>query len=183
MADTWITDMSHFDVPDEEAHKLPRPAVLLATYLASIVEGTVGRPTLTGPTGVRCRRRPGRRRCPSVILSELSPNGDQLQWRCPTCGDNGLISNWAGTRWDPARTARHYRSGQALGKQLPGGAATPATTTLGLGETIQGIIEYDEDSDGELPKVATAHGDEYGWVELGKKLIIYEGWRIKIDLS
>lgn len=32
MGDTWITDMSHFDYKDEEAHELPGEAIRLAEY-------------------------------------------------------------------------------------------------------------------------------------------------------
>ena len=98
MGDTWITDMSHFDYPEGEADRVPREAVRIATYFASIVEGTVGAPKFGGSTGVRCRRRPGRLPCSGAIVSELHPSGHELRWRCSACGDNGVISNWAGTR-------------------------------------------------------------------------------------
>ena len=50
-------------------------------------------------------------------------------------------------------------------------------------ETIQGTITWDEESEDGLPKVVTAEGKEYRWAELGKKLMIHEGWRIKIELG
>ena len=34
-----------------------------------------------------------------------------------------------------------------------------------------------------LPKIVTAEGKEYGWIELGKELMIHEGWRVRIELG
>jgi hypothetical protein len=126
VGNTWITDMSHFDYPEEEADRVPREAVRIATYFASIVEGTVGGPSFGGSTGLRCRRRPGRVPCSGVIISELHPGGHELRWRCPECGDNGIISNWAGTRWDPARKAAKSRSGELFEPKPTAEAAEPS---------------------------------------------------------
>ena len=107
MGDTWITNMSDFDYADEEAYRLPKEAIRLAEYFGSIIEGTVGRvPAKKNYAGIRCRRRPGRIPCTGVIRSELHPNGTELNWWCPDCGDNGRISNWGGTRWDPKEKER-----------------------------------------------------------------------------
>jgi hypothetical protein len=53
------------------------------------------------PPTVRCRRRPGHRRCTGVVMSY--PNNDEndtIYWYCPACGDNGFISGWQNTLWD-----------------------------------------------------------------------------------
>jgi hypothetical protein len=48
-------------------------------------------------------------------------------------------------------------------------------------ENIQGTIECDEESEGELPKIVT--GDkEFKWAELGRELMTYEGFRITIKI-
>ena len=99
MGDTWIIKMSHYDYPDDEAYGLTKKFKRFAEYFGSIIEGTVGRvPTTEKSAGIQCRRRPGRIRCSGVIRSELHPNGTELQWWCPVCGDNGRISDWIGTR-------------------------------------------------------------------------------------
>ena len=170
--------MRHYDYPDEEAHRVTQEGVRLAAYFASIVEGTVAGPRLGGATGVRCRRRPGRLACSGVILSELHSGGHELRWWCPVCGDNGVISNWAGTRWDPARKAERYRSGEVFGRQPAADLPEPDAH-----ETIQGTITWDEGSEDGLPKIVTVEGKEYTWVELGKELMTREGWRVRIELG
>lgn len=180
MGNTWVTDMSHFDYPEAEAHNVPRAAVRIATYFASIIEGTVRRMTPTGSTGIRCRRRPGRAPCAGVIESEIRPQGNELRWWCPVCDDNGLTYNWAGTRWDPGRKVERYRSGELFGRQPPARQETHAQSDS---DTILGRIVLDESTDGELPKIVTANGKEYGWAELGKEMTTYEGWPIKIVLG
>ena len=178
MGNTWVINIRHYDYPEEEAARVSRQAVRIATYFASIVEGTVGGPEFGGATGVRCRRRPGRVPCPGVIVSELHPGGHELRWWCPVCGDNGVISNWAGTRWGPARKAQRYRSGELFGRQ-------PAMNVpeADVRETIQGTITWDEGAEDGLPKIVMAEGKEYRWAELGKELMIHEGWRIRIELG
>ncbi len=49
-------------------------------------------------------------------------------------------------------------------------------------ENIQGTIEWDDTFDGELPEIVTK-GKVYNWIELGKELMTYEGFRISIIIS
>jgi len=181
MGDTWIINMSHYDYKDEEAPDLPNAARRLAEYFASIVEGTVHRASIGEPyTGVRCRRRPQRRACGGVIRSELSPEGTELHWWCPVCGDNGRISNWVGTRWDPEKRRKEslrYQSGKLFEKG-------PVANDLDTDDEIhiRGRIEWDEETKGELPRVATGQR-VYSWLELGKELMTYEGFGINITIT
>jgi len=94
------------------------------------------------------------------------------------CEDNGVISNWAGTRWDPARKAEKSRSGELFGRQPTAVAVEPSTH-----ETIQGAIAWDEGSEDGLPRIVTTEGKEYGWAERGKELMAYEGWGVKIEVG
>jgi hypothetical protein len=141
--------MSHFDYPEKEADRVPREAVRIATYFASIVEGTVAGPRFGGATGVRCRRRPGRVPCSEVIVSELQPGGHELRWRCPVCDDNGVISSWAGTRWDPERKAERRRSGELFDRQPTSEAAEPSThprAAAALRRSASGSPEADSEA-------------------------------------
>jgi hypothetical protein len=174
MADTWVIDMSHYDFPEEKASEIPRAAIRLAEYFASIVEATVYYASMVGgPIGVRCRRRPGRKSCPGVIHSELHPNRNELYWLCPVCGDNGRISNWKGTRWDPSRgkiESRQFYEEKPVGKE--------SDEEL---ENIEGTIKWDESLKVSLPKIITAKR-EYSWFELGRELMTYEGFQISIKI-
>jgi hypothetical protein len=70
------------------------------------------------------------------------------------------------------------RSGELFDRQPTSEAAGPSTH-----ETIQRTITWDEGTEDGLPRIVTAEGKEYGWVELGKELMIHEGWRVKIELA
>jgi hypothetical protein len=180
MGDTWVIDMSHFDYPEEDAYKFSKAALKLWAYFGSIVEGTVDRPPLRRTAGIRCRRRPKRVPCTGVIESELHPNGNELRWWCPVCGDNGLISNWEGTRWDPARK---YRSIPGINfTKLFERDTSEDSVEKEIYEQIQGTIEWDEVNHGMLPMIVTDER-QWSWLELGRELMTYEGFRIKIEIT
>jgi RNA polymerase subunit RPABC4/transcription elongation factor Spt4 len=33
-------------------------------------------------------------------MAMTDPEGDDILWQCPVCGDQGSISNWQSTLWD-----------------------------------------------------------------------------------
>ena len=144
MGNTWVIDMPHFDYPEEDAYTLPKQALKLWAYFGSIVGGTVGRPPFRRTAGIHCRRRPKRVPCSGVIESEL-------RWWCPACGENGLISNWEGTRWDPARK---YRTIPGINFTKLFDRDMPQSSDEGTSyEQIHGTIEWDEGNRGTLPKI------------------------------
>ena len=99
MANTWVIDLRHFLTPEGAIAEMPPRARLLAEYFASIVlDATTN---FDGPPAVRCRRRPGRRRCQGLVSSYPTGNEhDSIHWHCPICHDNGIITGWHGTLWD-----------------------------------------------------------------------------------
>ena len=119
MGDTWITDMSHFDYPEEDVYKFSKAALKLWAYFGSIVEGTVDRPPFRRTAGIRCRRRPKRAPC------------------------SGEMETY---------------------------------------EQIHGRIEWDEANQGMLPMIVTDE-KQWSWLELGRELMTYEGFKIKIEIS
>jgi hypothetical protein len=102
MADTWITDIT--DYLDERGALVstPGPARRLAEHLGAIVVAVTREPFKSATaSAVRCRRRPNRKPCLGHIRAALTLDGDMdIVWECPSCGDNGRISNWHGTMWD-----------------------------------------------------------------------------------
>ena len=78
----------------------------------------------------------------------------------------------------PGSKAEKYRSGELVGRQLLANVPEPSKH-----ETMQGTITWDEGTEDGLPKLVTAEGKEYGWVELGKELVSCEGWRVKIEVG
>jgi hypothetical protein len=96
---TWIIDLRCYLTPTGAMVELPSRARLFAEYIASIVVDATT--NIDDPPTVRCRRRPGHRRCTGVVMSY--PNNDEndtIYWYCPVCGDNGFISGWQNTLWD-----------------------------------------------------------------------------------
>ena len=104
MGNVWYTDIQHFlDADGYPAPGLPRPAERLMEYFGSIIEAVTGRNEKKAAknTGVRCRRRPGHRRCEGRILATSSEaNAEAIEWECPLCSDRGFITGWRGSIWD-----------------------------------------------------------------------------------
>jgi RNA polymerase subunit RPABC4/transcription elongation factor Spt4 len=101
MADTWITDITHFLDKEGEIISEPAQARKLAEYFAAIiVMASFLDPDYPTEYRVLCRRRPNRKPCQEEIAGFVEPETDNIVWVCPACGDGGLISNWRGTIWD-----------------------------------------------------------------------------------
>ena len=99
MGNTWIVDMRHYLNASGAIADMPSRARLLAEYFASIVVDATC--NVDDPPSVRCCRRPGRRRCPGMVMSYPAADDlDRIVWYCPLCNDNGYISGWQNTLWD-----------------------------------------------------------------------------------
>ncbi len=103
MGDTWVSNMRHFldedgMIPDD----LPEPAFRLAGYFGAIVKAvSIRQDRETLSTGIKCRRRPGRKPCPGEILAFIDRQNDfVINWHCTNCDDNGIISGWQYTIYD-----------------------------------------------------------------------------------
>ncbi len=101
MADTWMTDITHFLDDEGELISEPQEAHRLAEYFAAIIL-MVSYPDPEYPQeySVKCRRRPNRKPCLEEIAGWIEPESDEIFWICPKCNDKGRISNWRGTMWD-----------------------------------------------------------------------------------
>jgi hypothetical protein len=98
MANTWVTDLTHFLDESGGLHRaLTGPGRRLAEHMLSIVAAATS--TRGDELQVRCRRRPKRRACPGSLEYRLWAD-ERITWACPKCGDNGVISNWQSTAWD-----------------------------------------------------------------------------------
>jgi hypothetical protein len=106
MGNTWISNIRHFlDDDGEIPYDLPGPAYQLASYFGSIVEAVTSRGKIKMyETGIRCRRRPSRKRCHGEVLALIDGKSNfEIKWECPVCNDNGIISGWQGTLWDKSK--------------------------------------------------------------------------------
>lgn len=48
----------------------------------------------------RCWRKPKRKPCAGKLEISLKTDTKQIYWRCPNCGDQGVMTGWAGLIWD-----------------------------------------------------------------------------------
>ena len=105
-----VADLQHFLDLDPDT---PGPARNLAEHLAGIVAAaSAGDAHTQWETALPCRRRPANRHCPGRIMV-VCPQPDQpIGWRCNHCGDDGTISNWAGSIYDLRR--QHLTAAQPL---------------------------------------------------------------------
>jgi len=71
----------------------------MAEYIGEVISAATASPKGQWKhSAVRCRRKPGHRKCPGRILVCERGNGD-IEWECPSCGALGVIRNWQGS-WD-----------------------------------------------------------------------------------
>jgi predicted PhzF superfamily epimerase YddE/YHI9 len=94
--------MTHLPDPLDPDPRIPEPARRLTEYLGSIIEkASLFLPEQWGGTNMRCRRRPGRKRCPGRIHVRIGKEDPpEIHWACPRCEENGIIRNWQGSAWD-----------------------------------------------------------------------------------
>jgi hypothetical protein len=96
----WITHLGHFLNEDGSRADMPNRSRTLAEYFGHIVKAVTTRQREADlDTGIRCRRKPKRNRCPGEIIAFIDERGS-ISWACPVCEDNGVISGWKGTSWD-----------------------------------------------------------------------------------
>jgi hypothetical protein len=92
----YFTDIPHFF--DEEGNI---PEGLLAeskefvTFLTFLIEAATKQfPENVCSTNYPCSQ------CDAYIITELSDTNGDIHWFCPNCENEGIISNWKGTRWN-----------------------------------------------------------------------------------
>ena len=95
-----VTDLRHF-LDERGSIAVPSgPGRAIAEQLAAIVAYATSEPVEAVQEGVACRRRVSRRVCGGIIGAYADPDSAQVVWRCPKCGESGVISGWENTLWD-----------------------------------------------------------------------------------
>jgi hypothetical protein len=94
----YISNLTHFlnekgNIPGE----MPREAREMASFLVLVVDITTqGQTTVLTTTTLRCFNKG----CQGLISTTFKPGRKEIHWFCPTCKNEGVISNWQGTKWD-----------------------------------------------------------------------------------
>jgi hypothetical protein len=128
----FVSDLRHFlDMPDDA----PGPARKMAEYLSSVVRAaTAGKAGAAWVSALACRRRPGNRPCPGHIAVFRADLPAPIEWRCTSCGDEGLISGWEDSPFD-LRLPRSSRAGEAKTEVLVSDEVAATLRSLRLLDT------------------------------------------------
>lgn len=91
-AAVFVSDLRHFmDMPEDA----PGPAVRMAEHLSAVVRAATAGPAGTAwLSALGCGRRPGRTPCPGRMMVFRTDKPAPIEWRCSSCGDEGVISGW-----------------------------------------------------------------------------------------
>lgn len=93
----YISNLTHFlndqgNIPTQ----MPKEARELANFLALIVDATTRTmPSTLSSTDIRCFHKG----CHGLVKSAIRPKEAEIHWYCPECENEGVISNWEGTKW------------------------------------------------------------------------------------
>jgi len=97
----FVSDLRHFlDMPEDA----PGPARRMVDHLSTIVRAaTATKAGAAWASALPCQRRPGNRRCRGRILVFRADLPAPIEWRCSSCGDEGVISGWEDSPFDLRR--------------------------------------------------------------------------------
>lgn len=86
----FVSDLRHFlDLPEDA----PAPARRMAEHITLIVRAaTAGDAGVPWVSALDCKRRPARRACPGHLAVFWTDVPASIEWRCTSCGDEGVIS-------------------------------------------------------------------------------------------
>jgi len=100
----YITNMLHFLDEKGNIHaEMPRESREMAAFLALVVDASTGMMSHEyNATGIRCFEEG----CTENVVVRLSDVRDEIEWLCPECHNEGIISHWQGTRRDNSATIK-----------------------------------------------------------------------------
>lgn len=99
---TWITDIR--DLPGEDAGDAPAAARRRATFTRAVAQAATSRaPEGPWASAVKCIARVARKVCGGHIEVSFAPDRGEVAWRCLACGEDGVISGFAGSEDDLSR--------------------------------------------------------------------------------
>jgi hypothetical protein len=95
----WVIDIRHW--LDESLTGPGLPQLRLVEKLGEIISyATAIEAGISVDFQPVCWRRPRRKACRGELEIELVSETNQIQWSCPECGDEGVVTGWAGLIWD-----------------------------------------------------------------------------------
>ena len=103
----------------------------MAEHLTGVVRAaTAGDGGVGWVTALACTRRPGRRPCPghlAVFRTDVPP---VIEWRCTSCGEEGVIRGWERSVFDLRPRSRNGRGDDTVSVVIPPEVASTLRTLL-----------------------------------------------------
>lgn len=100
MSKYYVTDIRHYPPPGAPVD-IPAAARRLRDYLGRIIEAASPAPSESVVlTSIVCRHSSKQRPCLGRLRALRDGETGEIHWRCMSCGEGGMISNWRGTVWD-----------------------------------------------------------------------------------
>ena len=90
--------MNHFlDEKGNIPKEMPKEARELVCFFVLVIDTTTkSNPSSLTSTEIRCFKKG----CHGMIKTALRSDTEEIHWYCPVCENEGVISNWQGTKWD-----------------------------------------------------------------------------------
>jgi hypothetical protein len=96
----WVIDVRHMLDDTLCGPGIPRLKFKLKKLTEIITYATAKEAGASVDIQPRCWRKPGRKPCAGELEIDLNPGTKQIFWRCPVCGDEGVVTGWEGLMWD-----------------------------------------------------------------------------------
>lgn len=98
---TMVTNLRHFLDENGEVPDLTPEAEVLLAFLGQVVEAaTLSYDKPISLAGELCRAVLKGDPCRGEVEVWVYAENNQIGWECLECGDDGVITNWEGTKWD-----------------------------------------------------------------------------------
>jgi len=93
----FISNITHFlDETGNVPKQMPKEARELANFLVLVIDTTTKSLSLKlTPSEIRCFEKG----CHGLVWVGIVPS-NEIHWKCCHCENEGLISEWHGTKWD-----------------------------------------------------------------------------------
>ena len=95
----YLTNFKHFldDKTMDIPLQMPQEARERANFFALLIDTTTqNSPSTLTETDVCCFEKG----CSGMIKTALRLKNEEINWYCPDCETEGVISEWQGTKWD-----------------------------------------------------------------------------------
>lgn len=119
----------------------------MAEHLSRVVEaGTANAVGELTATSIRCTRRPRRGTCTGSIEVVRIDTPVSIEWWCPVCGDEGVVSGWEDSPFDLRRPASCLDDEAVVVDTRPAGAPAPGPSRLSGRWRIIEMELWDQDT-------------------------------------